>query len=67
MRLLWAFNFEPATNPKTGDPELPDVWHYTKGMVAAPEPFKCKLTPRWPSVTGLIHQDFLASASVFER
>jgi hypothetical protein len=29
-RLIWAFKFEPPTDPVTGEPEKVDVWNYAR-------------------------------------
>ncbi|KDQ16557.1 hypothetical protein BOTBODRAFT_54002 [Botryobasidium botryosum FD-172 SS1] len=65
MNLLWAFNFDKATDPKTGKPIDCDIWGYAKGILTGPKPFQCSITPRSPHHAELIEQAFYTSTEVF--
>lgn len=65
MNLIWAFNFDKAKDPKTGLPKVYDEYDYAKGILTAPNPFECVITPRSPHHAELIEQTFFASAEAF--
>jgi hypothetical protein len=44
-RLLWAFDFAPATD-KSGNAVMPDRGDSTAGFVVSPNRFPLKITPR---------------------
>lgn len=68
-KILWAFNIEKATDPKTGKPVEPDtsmVTGYREGLTACAYEFPVKLTVRSPAKRKTIlkeHDD--AKANVF--
>lgn len=39
-KLLWAFEFSPATDPETGKHIPLDPNNYTPGMLISPRPYK---------------------------
>jgi len=65
MNLLWAFNFGEATDPKTGKAIKCDIWDYAKGILTAPNPYKCSIVPRSPHHAELIESAFYANTEVF--
>ena len=42
---LAVFNIKPATNPKTGAEELPEI-KFHSGETSNPYAFKCRVVPR---------------------
>ncbi|KAJ7039818.1 cytochrome P450 [Mycena alexandri] len=57
MRLIWAFRFGSAVNPKTGQPEF----------VVMPYPFECAIEPRSNERRELVEQAFNDSRSLLQR
>lgn len=65
MNLIWAFNFGPEIDSRTGK-EIPvDTFRYTKGILIYPEPFGCTITPRSPHHAEIIEHEFAAAAAEF--
>ena len=56
-RLLWAFKFEKAIDPMTGQ-ELPvDIFDYTNGLNMRPNPFHAKTRVRNPEIRETIERE----------
>ncbi|KAJ6535753.1 cytochrome P450 [Mycena capillaripes] len=66
MNLLWAFNFNPDIDAD-GKPVPADLFAYTKGISAAPLPFKCRITPRTPQKAKIIEHEFIEAADTFSK
>jgi len=65
MNMIWAFDFSPALDPNTGL-EIPiDIWNYEKGILTAPRPFQCKITPRSQIRADIIEREFSEAADAF--
>lgn len=62
-KLLWAFEFAEASDPKTGKVIPLDPNAYNPGILMAPLPFKVKITPRSQAHINTIRSD-RASAQV---
>lgn len=45
-RMLWAFDFAPPVDARSGEVLLPDAEKLTQGFVCMPEPYAAKITPR---------------------
>jgi hypothetical protein len=45
-RLLWAFDFQQAVDPATGQRIVPDMDDLVDGMMALPNPFPAHIVPR---------------------
>ncbi|KAI1771735.1 cytochrome P450 [Hypoxylon cercidicola] len=45
-RLLWAFNFERATNTDTNQEIIPDMENLVDGIMSTPKPFPVNIVPR---------------------
>ncbi|KAJ7898660.1 cytochrome P450 [Mycena olivaceomarginata] len=66
MNLLWAFNFEHDID--TNGNLIPvDIFAYEQGSSTAPEPFKCRITPRTAAKPRIIEQEFLEAADTFSK
>ncbi|KAJ6611223.1 cytochrome P450 [Mycena sp. CBHHK59/15] len=46
MRLIWALEFGPPTDPKTNESISRELCHYSSDFVVMPRPFKCAIQPR---------------------
>ncbi|KAJ6456557.1 cytochrome P450 [Mycena vitilis] len=66
MNLLWAFNFAPETDT-AGNPIEVDTFAYHKGVLTAPIPFRCKITPRSLAKAETIRHEFLEAENTFTR
>lgn len=44
--MLWAFDFEKATDEITGKEIIPDMEDLTEGLLVQPKPFKATIKPR---------------------
>ncbi|QRV90269.1 cytochrome P450 family protein [Ceratobasidium sp. AG-Ba] len=62
--LLWAFDFAPEDNPKTGRPIEIDLFAFAEGPELCPDAFPCTITPRSAQHAEIIKQEF-ASARTF--
>ncbi|PBK75562.1 hypothetical protein ARMSODRAFT_395076 [Armillaria solidipes] len=67
MNLIWAFQFSPPLDTVTGTPLPVDIFAYEKGMITAPCPFQCQITPRSDSKAKLIKAAFRNAADTFVR
>ncbi|KAL0069963.1 hypothetical protein AAF712_002859 [Marasmius tenuissimus] len=67
MRLLWAFDFARATDPKTGELIDVNVNDYLKGILTAPCPFRASITPRSTEVVGIIEREFHEATDTFSK
>lgn len=67
MNLIWAFNFEHAVDPSSGEPIPVDISNYQKGILTAPKPFKCKITCRSPKRAEIIEREFRDAIHIFEN
>ncbi|KAL0567075.1 hypothetical protein V5O48_014916 [Marasmius crinis-equi] len=67
MRLLWAFNFSRATNPKTGSVIDVNVDDYQRGILIAPCPFKASITPRSSETIEIIEREFHEATDTFSK
>ncbi|RYP78222.1 hypothetical protein DL771_000699 [Monosporascus sp. 5C6A] len=45
-RTLWAFDFKPAVDEKTGQEIIPDMDDLADGLFICPNPFKANIAPR---------------------
>ncbi|KAF2177781.1 cytochrome P450 [Zopfia rhizophila CBS 207.26] len=45
-RLLWAFDFKRAVDPKTQQEIVPDMDYLVDGMMSLPHPFQANIVPR---------------------
>ncbi|KAK7052033.1 putative cytochrome P450 [Favolaschia claudopus] len=66
MNLVWAFNFTTDIDAQ-GNPIVLDTFDYQNGLLTAPRPFKCKITPRSAEKVDLIKQEFLEAADIFSK
>ncbi|KAJ7279406.1 cytochrome P450 [Mycena rebaudengoi] len=66
MNLVWAFNFETDTDSAGNRIEL-DTFDYQKGILQAPRPFRCKITPRSAEKAEIIEREFLEAADTFSK
>ncbi|KAJ7843073.1 cytochrome P450 [Mycena olivaceomarginata] len=66
MNLLWAFNFNKATDAE-GKPIEVDTWDYVTGLTSKPRSFKCKITPRTPEKAEIIQHEFLGAVDMFTK
>ncbi|KAF7369266.1 putative cytochrome P450 [Mycena venus] len=66
MNLVWAFNFTTELDGE-GNPVKLDTFDYQKGILTAPRPFKCKITPRSTEKAELIEREFLEAADTFSK
>ncbi|KAI0419652.1 cytochrome P450 [Xylaria grammica] len=55
-RLLWAFEFNRATDPETGEEIIPDMNDISEGMMALPNPFPLNIQPRSPGKAAVIQE-----------
>jgi len=65
MNLLWAFDFLKAKDALGKDVE-PDVWDFKRGIVIAPNHFKCIIKPRSQHHADIIEKNFADATSAFE-
>ena len=56
-RMLWAFNFEPASDSQ-GRPVPSTAHDLTQGFVCMPVPFQCHITPRSQSRADMVTQEW---------
>lgn len=56
-RMLWAFNFEPATDDQ-GRPIVPNPDDLTQGFVCMPVEFPCKITPRSEARAAMVRKEW---------
>ncbi|KAI0751692.1 cytochrome P450 [Daedaleopsis nitida] len=54
VRMLWAFNVQPAVDPASGKPIIPDKDDFTSGLITRPTPFPCAFKARNATVEELI-------------
>lgn len=57
-RMLWAFDFRPAVDAKTGEEMLPDPESLTQGFVCMPEEFEARITPRDEKRAELVEREW---------
>ncbi|THV01069.1 cytochrome P450 [Dendrothele bispora CBS 962.96] len=67
MNLLWAFEFSPAVDPKTGKLLPVDIFNYEKGPFYAPAPFSCTIKPRSSARSQIIEAEYASARVVFEK
>ncbi|THV01080.1 cytochrome P450 [Dendrothele bispora CBS 962.96] len=67
MNLLWAFEFSPAIDPRTGEHIPVGLFNYEKGSFYAPAPFSCTIKPRSSARTQIIETEYAAARTVFEK
>ncbi|KAK7040225.1 hypothetical protein VNI00_010031 [Paramarasmius palmivorus] len=70
MNLIWAFEFKPLLDPKTGNEVGVDPFDYEEGIVFAPKSFQCRISPRNKHVIDIIELQYREAAdtlSKFER
>lgn len=53
--MLWGFDFSPAEGPD-GQLLIPDPEKLTQGLIAMPEPYQAKITPRSPQKAEIIEK-----------
>ncbi|KAJ7472463.1 hypothetical protein B0H11DRAFT_1729519, partial [Mycena galericulata] len=66
MNFVWAFDFRADTDV-AGNPIKPDTFAYQKGILTAPCPFKCKITPRTAQKAEIIEREFVEAADTFSK
>ncbi|KAJ3873641.1 cytochrome P450 [Lentinula edodes] len=67
MNLVWAFTFDYATDPSSGQPIPVDLFDYHKGILTAPKPFRCKISCRSSGHAQIIEREFREAIPTFER
>ncbi|KAK7031112.1 hypothetical protein VNI00_013717 [Paramarasmius palmivorus] len=67
MNLLWAFEFSRASDPETGKLIDVDVNNYARGILTAPMPFRCAITPRSAERVELIEREFHEAMDTFSK
>ncbi|KAG7451082.1 cytochrome P450 [Guyanagaster necrorhizus] len=67
MNLIRGFQFSPATDSVTDAIVLVDITDYEKGILTAPRPFQCRITPRSDCKIKLIKRAFLNAEDVFAK
>ncbi|KAJ7595473.1 cytochrome P450, partial [Mycena floridula] len=67
MKLLWAFDFNPATDPSTKVPIPANILNYEKGLTCGPLSFQCAITPRRETTADLIQREFCDAIPTFSR
>ncbi|KAF5373394.1 hypothetical protein D9757_009758 [Collybiopsis confluens] len=63
--LIWAFSFSPYRDPKSGKEILPDMSHYSVGVIASPKPVKLQITPRSQKHVDVIEKCFQETGGIF--
>ncbi|KAL1721917.1 cytochrome P450 [Schizophyllum commune] len=63
MKLLWAFEFRPPTDPKTGKPVQLDIMKKRDGIASGPPPFKCDIRCRSSARAELLRHAFKVEAA----
>jgi len=66
MRLLWAFNFEPAKDPTTMRPIKVDIEDFSSNLTLAPRPFRCTITPRSAQHAQVSKSSFMDATHAFK-
>ncbi|KAJ6486868.1 cytochrome P450 [Mycena sanguinolenta] len=67
MRLIWAFSFSSAVDPKTQRPIGRDLDFYDPEFVVMPYPFKCRIQPRGSEQRQIVVQAFQDAKSFLQR
>ncbi|KAI1338689.1 cytochrome P450 [Xylariaceae sp. FL0016] len=57
-RLLWAFDFKRAIEPKTGQEVVPDMDDLVDGFMALPKPFPANICPRSPERAECVRREW---------
>lgn len=57
-RTLWAFDFNRATDPTTGQEIVPDMNNLADGLFICPNPFKASIVPRSESKAALVRKEW---------
>jgi len=65
MNFLWAFNISRAKDT-SGREKVYDLDDFAGGLLAAPNPFECVITPRSGGRAGMIRHEFLNATPHFE-
>ncbi|KAJ7621360.1 cytochrome P450 [Roridomyces roridus] len=66
MNLIWAFQFSPETD-ESGNPIPPDTSAYLRGVISAPGPFKCTITPRSKERADIIENELFEATDTFRK
>ncbi|KAJ7607153.1 cytochrome P450 [Roridomyces roridus] len=66
MNLIWAFQFSPDTDA-SGNPIPLDTSAYQRGILTAPEPFRCTIKPRSKERADIIEQEFFEATDTFKK
>ncbi|KAI3598435.1 cytochrome [Moniliophthora roreri] len=67
MNLIWAFEFKPLQDPETGKDVPVDLLDYEEGLVFAPRPYQCHVTPRSSNVVDIIQHQFREAKETFAK
>ncbi|KAK0223130.1 cytochrome P450 [Armillaria fumosa] len=67
MNLIWAFQFSRAEDSVTNATLPIDIFNYEKGILTAPRPFPCRITPRSEGKAKLIKRAFLDAEDVLVK
>ncbi|KII94757.1 hypothetical protein PLICRDRAFT_693091 [Plicaturopsis crispa FD-325 SS-3] len=65
MNLIWAFDFKPEVDRKTGLSLPVDIDDFHVGLLTGPRPFKCTITPRSANHARLVEERFNDAIDVF--
>ncbi|KAF9644779.1 cytochrome P450 [Thelephora ganbajun] len=65
MNFLWAFNISRAKYP-SGREKVYDLNDFSPGLLVAPNPFECVITPRSGGRAGIIRSEFSNAIPHFE-
>lgn len=66
-KLLWAFEFHPYVDSRTGQTYKLDPDAYNPGILQAPLPFKIGIKPRSTAHIVRIRQEFIDTQHVMEQ
>ncbi|KAJ7217493.1 cytochrome P450 [Mycena haematopus] len=67
MRLIWAFSFSYAIDPKTKRPIGRELDFYDSAFIVMPYPFECKIQPRSSEQREIVMQAFNNAKSLLQH
>ncbi|KAK7040226.1 hypothetical protein VNI00_010032 [Paramarasmius palmivorus] len=67
MNLIWAFEFKPLLDPKTGSIIPVDLDAYEEGLSFTPKSFQCRINPRSESAVDIIEHQYREAAETFVK
>ncbi|KAK7040215.1 hypothetical protein VNI00_010021 [Paramarasmius palmivorus] len=67
MNLIWAFEFKPLLNPKTGNEVAVALSEYEEGLIFTPKSFQCRISPRNKHVVDTIGLQYREAAETFSK